>query len=78
MIKYYKFRLSFYKIDSNLKSFFHVNNSEDASLISLITNEIAFDKLFNAITNNIGEEWLEVSEEDFNQIKQQLLIKINN
>ena len=78
MIKYYKFRLGFYKIDSNSKSFSHISNGEDTSLISLITNEIAFDKLFNAITNNVGGEWLEIPEEEFNQIKQQLLIKINN
>ena len=76
MINYYKFRLGFYRIDTNFKSFSHVNDAEDASSVSLIVNESAFDKLFKSITDNIGGEWLVTSEEDFTFIKEKALNKL--
>jgi len=77
MINYYKFRLGFYKIDSNSKSFSHINNGQDNSLISLVTNEESFDKLLSSITNNVGGYWEVISEEDFNFAKQEVLAKLN-
>ena len=77
MINYYKFRLGFYKIDTDSKSFSHINNTEFNSLISLVTNQEAFDKLQNSITNNVGGYWEVIVEEDFNIAKQAVLAKLN-
>jgi hypothetical protein len=77
MINYYKFRLGFYKIDINSKSFSHINNAEYNSLISLVTNQEAFNKLLSSITNNVGGYWEVISEEDFNFVKQEVLTKLS-
>lgn len=76
MITYYNFRVGFYKTDSDSKSFTHINDAEDASSISLITNEIAFDKLITATIDNVGGEWQVISEEEFNVVKESVLNKI--
>lgn len=77
MINYYKFRLGFYKIDNDSKSFSHINNAEDNSFISLITNQQAFDKLVSSTAINFGGEWEVISEQDFNIVKQAVLAKLN-
>jgi hypothetical protein len=77
MINYYKFRLGFYKLDTISKSFSHINNAENNSLISLVTNEESFDKLLSSITNNVGGYWEVISENDFNFAKQEVLTKLN-
>jgi hypothetical protein len=76
MINYYKFRVSVFSIDADSKSFTQVNDAEDASSISLITSEIAFDGLFKVITDNSNSEWLVISEEDFNFTKEKILNKL--
>ena len=76
MINYYKFKVSFYRIDTDSKSFNQVNDAEDASSVSLITNEKAFDGLFKVITDNTIGEWLVISEEDFNFTKEKILNKL--
>jgi hypothetical protein len=76
MINYYKFRVSIFKLDADSKSFSQVNDAEDASSVSLITNETAFDGLFKIITDNTNGEWLVISEEDFNFTKEKILNKL--
>jgi hypothetical protein len=77
MINYYKSGISFYRVDTDSKSFCHVNDSENMSFISLITNEMAFDKLSKAITDNIESQWVFILEEDFTFVKQKVLNKLN-
>jgi indole-3-glycerol phosphate synthase len=76
MINYYKFRVSVFRIDADSKSFAQVNDAEDASSVSLITSEIAFDGLFKIIKDNANGEWLAISEEDFNFTKEKILNKL--
>lgn len=75
---YYKFKVSSYKVDVENKSFIQINDAEDASSISVISNERAFNAVNNAIINNIGEEWLVISEEEFTFTKQKVLNILNN
>jgi hypothetical protein len=76
MINYYKSGISFYKVDTDSKYFYHVNDSENMSFISLVTNEIAFDKLIKSITDNAQEGWDKIIEEDFTFVKQEVLNKL--
>jgi hypothetical protein len=76
MINYYKSGISFYKVDTDSKYFYHVNDSENMSFISLVTNEMAFDKLSKVITDNIESQWVSISEEDFTFVKQKVLNKL--
>jgi hypothetical protein len=76
MINYYKFKVSSYKIDTDSKSFTQVNDAEDASSVSVITNEKVFTSLSKFISDNIDGGWLVISEEEFNFTKQNIFNKL--
>lgn len=76
MINYYKYKVSSYKIDADSKSFTQVNDAEDASSISVITNEKVFTSISKVISDNIDGGWLVISEEEFNFTKQKIFNKI--
>lgn len=76
MINYYKYKVSSYKIDTDFKSFTQVNDAEDASSISVITNEKVFTSISKVISDNIDGGWLVISEEEFNFTKQKIFNKI--
>lgn len=76
MINYYKSGFSFYRIDTDSKSFYHANDAEDVSFFGLITKEITFDQLLKAITDNTTGRWLVASEEEFLSAKENVLNKL--
>ena len=76
MINYYKYKVSSYKIDTDYKSFTQVNDAEDASSVSVITNEKVFTSLSKFISDNIDGGWLVISEEEFIFTKQKIFNKI--
>jgi len=76
MINYYKYRVSSYRIDTDSKSFTQVNDAEDASSVSVITNEKVFTSLSKFISDNIDGGWLVISEEEFIFTKQKIFNKI--
>jgi hypothetical protein len=78
MINYYKFRVSYYKIDTYSKSFTQVNDAEDALSIGVYKNEKAFTGISKIASDNTDGEWLEISEEGFNFVKQNILNKLIN
>jgi hypothetical protein len=71
MINYYKIRVSFYRIDTDSKSFTQVNDAEDASSVGVIKNERAFTAMSKVISED--GEFLSISEETFNFAKQKVL-----
>ena len=77
MINYCKFRVSFYRIDTDSKSFTQVNDAEDVSSIGVYTNEKTFDALSKIISDNNQGEWQNITEEDFTFVKQKVLNKLN-
>jgi hypothetical protein len=76
MINYYKFRVSYYKIDTDSKSFTQVNDAEDASSIGVYTSEKAFTGISKIASDNIDGAWLVISEEEFNFTKQNIFNKL--
>ncbi len=76
MINYYKFRVSYYKIDTYSKSFTQINDAEDALSIGVIKNEKVFISLSKVISDNTDGEWLEISEEGSNFVKQNIFNKL--
>lgn len=77
MINYCKFRVSFYRIDTDSKSFTQVNDAEDVSSVGLYVNEKTFDALSKVISDNQQGEWQNITEEDFIFVKQKVLNKLN-
>ena len=73
MINYYKLRVSFYRIDTDSKSFTQVNDAEDALSVGVIKNERAFIAMSKVISDNKDGEFLGISEETFNFAKQKVL-----
>lgn len=77
MINYYKFKVSYYKINMDNKYFVQINDAVDATSFGVITNENAFNSINNAIEKNMGEQWEVISEEDFIFVKEKVLNKLN-
>jgi hypothetical protein len=77
MINYYKFRVSYYKIDTDSKYFTQVTDAEDASSVGVYKNEKAFTSISKIASDNADGEWIVISEEGFNFVKQNILNKIN-
>ena len=72
MINYYKLKVSYYRIDTDSKSFTQVNDAPDASSIGVCTNE----KIFEGLSGLISDEWLVISEEQFIFAKEEILNKL--
>lgn len=77
MINYYKFKVSYYKINMDNKYFVQINDAVDATSFGVITNESAFNSINNAIEKNMGDQWEVISEEDFTVVKEKVLSKLN-
>ena len=77
MINYYKFGVSFYRIDTDSKSFTQVNDAEDVSSIGVYVNQRTFDALSKIISDNQQGEWQDITEGDFTFVKQKVLNKLN-
>jgi hypothetical protein len=77
MIKYYKFGVSVFRVDTDSKSFTQVNDAEDLSSIGVYLNEKTFDALSKVISDNKKGEWQDIAEEDFTFVKQKVLNKLN-
>lgn len=77
MINYYKFKVSYYKINMDNKYFVQINDAVDATSFGVITNESAFNSINNAIEKNMGDQWEVISEEDFTIVKEKVLSKLN-
>lgn len=77
MINYFKFRVSFYRIDTDSKSFTQVNDAEDVSSIGFYVNVRTFDALSKIISDNQQGEWQDITEGDFTFVKQKVLNKLN-
>jgi hypothetical protein len=76
MINYYKFRVSYYKIDTDSKYFTQVTDAEDASSVGVYKNEKAFTSISKIASDNADGEWLVISEEEFIFTKQKIFNKI--
>lgn len=77
MINYYNFRVSFFRVDTDSKSFTQVNDAEDVSSIGVYLNEKTFDALSKVISDNNQGGWEIITEEDFTFVKQKVLNKLN-
>lgn len=69
MINYYKFTTSSFKVNTELKTIEHVNNSDTKSM-NHITSVNLFDGMIIAITR---DNWETITEEQFNTAKADIL-----
>jgi hypothetical protein len=73
MISYYKQRISHYKIDLEEKYFEQINQSLESNSIGKTKNSVVFEGLSKAMSENTGGEWQVITEEQFNQVKSEVL-----
>lgn len=75
-MNYYKLKVSYFKIATNYYE--QVNQASDSTSIAKVTNNTALQGLTKASSENTGGEWEIITEEQFNQVKNDVLTILNN
>jgi hypothetical protein len=74
MNNYYKFKISHFKLNEELKTIEQVNDALDSKSVSNINNPVTFDSMLS-ITNREG--WEIITEEQYNTKRQEVLAILN-
>jgi hypothetical protein len=74
MNNYYKFKISHFKLNEELKTIEQVNDAVDSKSVSNINNPVTFDSMLS-ITNREG--WEIITEEQYNTKRQEVLAILN-
>ena len=75
MVNYYKFRVSHFKLNEELKTIEQVNDATDSKSVSHISNPITFDSLMT-ITNRDG--WELITEEQYTAKRTEVLAALSS
>ena len=75
MVNYYKFKVSHFKLDEELKTIEQVNDATDSKSVSHISNPITFDSMM-AITNRDG--WEVITEEQYTSKRAEVLAVLSS
>jgi hypothetical protein len=67
---YYKFRVSHFKLNDELKTIEQVNNAADSKSVSHISNPVTFDSMMS-ITNT--DNWEVITEESYSAKRAEVL-----
>ena len=70
MVNYYKFRVSHFKLNAELKTIEQVNDATDSKSVSHISNPVTFDSMI-AITNT--DNWEVITEEAYSAKRAEVL-----
>jgi hypothetical protein len=74
MNNYYKFKISHFKLNEELKTIEQVNDAVDSKSVSNINNPVTFDSMLS-ITNREG--WEIITEEQYKTKRQEVLAILN-
>lgn len=72
---YYKFRVSHFKLNDELKTIEQVNDAADSKSVSHISNPITYDSMM-AITNRDG--WETITEEQYASKRTEVLAALSS
>ena len=74
MNNYYKFRISHFKLNEELKTIEQVNDAVDSKSVSNINNPVTFDSMLTVINR---DGWVVITEEEYNTKRQEVLAILN-
>lgn len=74
MNNYYKFKISHFKLNEELKTIEQVNDAVDSKSVSNINNPVTFDSMLTVINR---DGWVVITEEEYNTKRQEVLAILN-
>jgi hypothetical protein len=74
MNNYYKFKVSHFKLNEELKTIEQVNDAVDSKSVSNINNPVTFDSMLTVINR---DGWVVITEEEYNTKRQEVLAILN-
>jgi hypothetical protein len=75
MNNYYKFRISHFKLNEELKTVEQVNDAEDTKSLSYITNAATFDSMLTVISR---DGWEPITEEQYTTKRSEVLAVLSS
>ncbi len=70
MNNYYKFRISYFNLNEELKTIEQVNDAEDTKSVSHISNSVTFDSMLTVISR---DGWEPITEEQYTSKRSEVL-----
>ena len=74
MNNYYKFKVSHFKLNEELKTIEQVNDAVDSKSVSNINNPVTFDSMLTVINR---DGWVVITEGEYNTKRQEVLAILN-
>jgi hypothetical protein len=75
MNNYYKFRISYFNLNEELKTVEQVNDAEDTKSLSYITNAATFDSMLTVISR---DGWEPITEEQYSAKRTEVLAALSS
>jgi predicted ATP-dependent protease len=75
MNNYYKFRISHFRLNEELKTIEQVNDAEDTKSVSHISNSVTYDSMLTVISR---DGWEPITEEQYTTKRSEVLAVLSS